>query len=286
MEFAVRKLAPNIGAEVTGLDLSQPFDDPTMARLRQVWLEHVVVVLPGQEIDDDQQIAFSRRIGELELINMSEVQLDGKPEIYCTTNIGDNGELLPKDHPVMQFNKGNMKWHSDSSFKTIPAMASLLRAIEVPPVGADTCFANMAAAYEAVSEEMKARIDGLVGIHSFHYSRRDIDNVVMDQDEVDLIPPVEHPVVRTHPETGLKALYVGAHTAGIVGMSDAEARPLIDGLIEFATGPDFSFTHKWHVGDIVWWDNRAAVHRGTEYEINTYRRRLHRTTVAGFCPVV
>jgi alpha-ketoglutarate-dependent taurine dioxygenase len=216
---------------------------------------------------------------------MAGVELDGKPEIYQATNIGADGRVLPKDHPLMQFNKGNMQWHSDSSFKKVPAMASLLRAIEVPDAGADTEFANLSAAYAALSEEMKQRIAGLVAVHDFNWSRRDIENVVMSGDEMDLIPPVQHKLVRTHPETGRKSLYLGSHAARIVDMDEAEGRRLLDELTEFATEPRFTYSHQWRPGDLVWWDNRCAVHRATRYDINSYRRRLHRTTIAGTGPV-
>ena len=133
MDFTVRKLTPNVGAEISGLDLRQPLDADTMAEVRKVWLDNVVVVFPEQALDDDQQIAFSRRVGELEMINMSALQLPGRPEIYAATNLDENDELMAPDHPVMQVNYDNRKWHSDSSFKRVPAMASLLHARIVPP---------------------------------------------------------------------------------------------------------------------------------------------------------
>jgi hypothetical protein len=174
MDFTVRKLTPNAGVEISGLDLRQPLDPDTMAEVRKVWLDNVVVVFPEQPIDDEQQIAFSRQVGKLELINMSALQMPGKPEIYRATNLDENDEFLPPDHPVMQVNHDNRKWHSDSSFKLVPAMASLLHARIVPPVGGDTAFANMAAAYEALSDDMKAKLEGLVAVHNFYWSRRDV----------------------------------------------------------------------------------------------------------------
>ena len=286
MQFTVRKLTSNVGAEISGLDLRQPLDSDTMAEVRKVWLDNVVVVFPDQPIDDEQQIAFSRQVGELELINMSALQLPGKPEIYAATNLDDNDEFMPPDHPVMQVNHDNRKWHSDSSFKRVPAMASLLHARIVPPVGGDTAYANMAAAYEALSDDLKAKLNGLMAVHNFYWSRRDVNVTAFTQEETMALPPVRHPVVRRHPETGRPALFVGSHTESIDGMEWDEGRELIDGLIEHATQPQFVYQHAWRVGDLVWWDNRAALHCGMPFDITRHKRRLHRTTVAGTGPTL
>lgn len=286
MEFTVRRLTPNVGAEISGLDLSRPLDPETMARVRKVWLENVVVVLPEQSIDDDQQIAFSRQVGELEMINMSALQLPGRPEIYAATNLNENDDFMAPDHPVMQVNHDNRKWHSDSSFKRVPAMASLLHARIVPPVGGDTAYANMAAAYEALSDDVKAKINGLVVVHNFYWSRRDVKVTAFTDAETMAIPPVRHPLVRRHPETGRQALFVGAHAESIEGMEWEEGRELIDSLNEHATQPRFVYQHAWRVGDLVWWDNRAALHRGMPFDISRYKRRMHRTTVAGSGPTL
>ena len=286
MDFTVRKLTPNVGAEISGLDLRQPLDPDTMAEVRKVWLDNVVVVFPEQPIDDEQQIAFSRQVGELELINMSALQLPGKPEIYAATNLDENDEFMPSDHPVMQVNHDNRKWHSDSSFKRVPAMASLLHARIVPPVGGDTAYANMAAAYDALSDDVKAKIDGLVGVHNFYWSRRDVNVTAFTEEETMAIPPVRHPVVRRHPETGRPALFVGSHTESVEGMDWEEGRELIDSLIQHATQPEFVYQHAWRVGDLVWWDNRAALHCGMPFDIGRHKRRMHRTTVAGTGPTL
>ena len=286
MQFTVRKLTPNVGAEISGLDLRQPLAPDTMAEVRKVWLDNVVVVFPDQPIDDEQQIAFSRQVGELELINMSALQLPGKPEIYAATDLDDNDDFMPPDHPVMRVNHDNRKWHSDSSFKRVPAMASLLHARIVPPAGGDTAYANMAAAYEALSDDMKAKLDGLVAVHNFYWSRRDVNVTAFTQEETMALPPVRHPVVRRHPETGRPALFVGSHTESIDGMEWDEGRELIAGLIEHATRPQFVYQHAWRVGDLVWWDNRAALHCGMPFDVTRHKRRLHRTTVAGTGPTL
>ena len=286
MEFTVRKLTASVGAEINGLDLRRLLDPDTMARVRQVWLENVVVVFPEQLLDDNQQIAFSRQVGELETISTAALQLPGRPEIFAATNLDEHDEIMAPDHPVMRVNDDNRKWHSDSSYKRVPAMASLLHARIVPPVGGDTAYANMAAAYEALSEDVKAKIDALVAVHNFHWSGRDVRAAAFTREETDRLPPVRHPVVRRHPETGRPALFVGSHTESIEGMEWQEGRELIDRLIEHATQPDFVYRHAWRPGDLVWWDNRAALHCGTPYDVTRHKRRLHRTTVAGTGPTL
>ena len=286
MEFTIRPLTANIGAEITGLDLRYPIDSTTMARLREVWLDHTILLISGQKIDDNQQIAFSRRIGKLELINMAALQLDGNPEIYTATNLDLNENILPLNNPLMQLNADNAKWHSDSSFKRVPSMASLLHARIVPPIGGKTGFANMVAAYDALDDIMKKRIDGLMGVHNFFWSRRNVNTIAFTDEETAAIPPVRHPVARVHPETGRKAIYVGSHTETIEGMKNDEARKLIDALITHATQKEFVYEHQWHVGDLILWDNRAVLHRGMGFDMQNHKRRMHRTTIAGITNTV
>lgn len=286
MDFTVTPLAPEIGAEIRDLDLRKPLDAETMARLRQVWLDHVIVLFPEQAIDDDQQIAFSRRIGDLELINMAALQMRGKPEIYRATNLDEDDRLMAAEHPIMQTNRDNQKWHTDSSFKRVPATASLLHARIVPEHGGETEFANMAAAYGALDRETKERIDGLVVVHNFFWSRRDVGQVAFTDEEKAALPPVRHPLARPHPETGRKAIYAGSHAERIEGMDWDEGRALIDRLNEHATQPRFTYRHSWRVGDMILWDNRAALHRGLAFDAAGQKRRLHRTTVAGAGPTL
>ncbi len=217
---------------------------------------------------------------------MSALQAPGKPEIYMATNLDDHNDIRSMDHPVNQVNRDNQKWHSDSSFKRIPAMASLLHARIVPETGGDTAFANMVAAYDDLPEPMKQRLDGLVAVHNFYWSRRDVKVTAFTEAEKNAIPPVRHPVVRRHPETERKALYVGSHTESIEGVAWDKGRELIDGLIAHATQPQYTYQHAWQVGDLVWWDNRAALHCGMPFDATRQKRRLHRTTVAGTGPTL
>ena len=286
MEFEVRPLAPKIGAEIRGLDLSKPLPDETMALVRKVWLDHVVAVFPEQDVDDDQHIEFSKQLGELELINMAALQMDGRPEIFEATNLDADDNIMMDEDPVLAINRGNQKWHSDSSFKTVPATASMLHAYIVPEEGGETEFANMVAAYDALDDETKQRCEGLVATHDFYWSRRDVNEQAFTQVERDAIPPVRHPLIRVHPETSRKAIYVGSHTREIEGWDFEESRVLIDSLIEHGTRAEFTYRHKWNAGDMVLWDNRSVMHRGTAFEDQKVKRRLHRTTIAGTGPTL
>lgn len=286
MDFKVRPLKKNIGAEITGVDLSRSLPDQTINEIREVWINHVVAVFPDQKVNDEQHIKFSKRLGKLEIINMSALQMKGKPEIYEATNLDDDNNIMLNDHPVMSINRGNQKWHSDSSFKQVPATASMLNAYIVPKEGGETEFANMAAAYRALDEETKKLCEGLVAIHDFYWSRRDIEEQAFTQKERDAIPPVRHPLIRTHPETGQKAIYVGSHAREIEGWDFNKSRNLIDMLINFSTQKQFTYQHKWNVGDMVLWDNRSAMHRGMAFDDQNAKRRLHRTTIAGTGPTL
>jgi alpha-ketoglutarate-dependent 2,4-dichlorophenoxyacetate dioxygenase len=286
MEFEVRPLTPKIGAEIRGLDLSEPLPDEIMAKVRKVWLDRVVAVFPEQDVDDDQHIEFSKQLGDLELINMAALQMDGRPEIFEATNLDANDNIMMDENPVLAINRGNQKWHSDSSFKTVPATASMLHAYIVPKEGGETEFANMAAAYDALEDETKQRCEGLIAIHDFYWSRRDVNEQAFTQEERDAIPPVRHPLIRVHPETGRKAIYVGSHTREIEGWDFEESRTLIDSLIEHGTRAEFTYRHEWNAGDMVLWDNRAVMHRGTAFEDQKVKRRLHRTTIAGTGPTL
>tara|TARA_Y100001934_G_scaffold69151_1_gene85821 strand:- start:50798 stop:51658 length:861 start_codon:yes stop_codon:yes gene_type:complete len=281
MDFEVRPLKPNIGVEIRGVDLSEPLSDETVAKIRKIWVDHVIAVFPNQKVNDDQHIEFSKRLGELEIINMSALQVKGRPEIYEATNLDADNNIMVDDHPVLTINRGNQKWHSDSSFKQVPAMASMLNAYIVPEKGGETEFANMAAAYDELDQTTKECCEGLIAIHDFYWSRRDINERAFTQQERDAIPPVRHPLIRTHPETGRKAIYVGSHTREIEGWDITKSRALIDKLIDHGTQAKFTYQHKWNVGDMVLWDNRSALHRGMAFDDQKVKRRLHRTTVAG-----
>lgn len=284
MGIAVRKLNPLFAAEVTGVDLSAPLGDELFAQIRDAFNEHAVLVLPDQKLDDEQQIAFSLRFGPLETsVRKDRKRRATRPEISEIANVDELGRLVDAGDERAIYNAGNQLWHSDSSFKRVPAMASLLSARELPPEGSETEFADMRAAWDALPEEKRRGLDGLVAEHSLVYSRGLIGYGQFSEAERAALPPVQQALVRTHPATGRKALYLGSHASHIIGWPVEEGRRLLRELLEFATQPQFVSRHTWRVWDLVMWDNRSVMHRARPFD-PSYRRVMHRTTVAGHGP--
>ncbi|MBI4637912.1 MAG: TauD/TfdA family dioxygenase [Candidatus Rokubacteria bacterium] len=288
MGILVKELGPGFGAEVRGLDLRMPLDDDTFAAVRDAFHRYAVLVLPGQALDDEQQIAFSLRFGPLET-SISTIRTDRKrrvarPEISDISNVDAESRLLDPADERARYNAGNQLWHSDSSFKRVPAMASLLSAREVPPEGGETEFADLRAAWDTLPEERRTALCGLVAEHSIIYSRSLIGYRDFAEEERNALPPVQQALVRTHPATGRRSLYLGSHASHIVGWPVEEGRRLLRELLEFATQPRFVYRHAWHVEDLVMWDNRCVLHRGRPWDESRYRRVMHRTTVAGEGP--
>ena len=244
--------------------------------------EHSVLLFRGQPLSDQEQIAFSQRFGALEsTIRSIASQARTLPEISNLTNVDAEERLIPRGDRRNLYNAGNQMWHSDSSFKRIPAMASLLSAREVPPEGGETQYASMRVAYDRLPEDRRRLLEGKVAIHSFTYSRGLIGDGLFEPEHAAQVPPVRQALVRTNPANGRKAFYVGSHACEIVGMPTVEARALIRELVAAATGPELVYTHRWQVGDLVIWDNRCMLHRGRPWDEGRYRRVMHRTTVAG-----
>jgi alpha-ketoglutarate-dependent 2,4-dichlorophenoxyacetate dioxygenase len=206
------------------------------------------------------------------------------PEISNLSNVDADDRLIPRGDKRNLFNAGNQMWHTDSSFKRVPAMASLLSAREVPPEGGETEFASMRVGYERLPDAMGQRLDGRVAIHSFVYSRGLVGDELLPPDHAAQVPPVPQALVRANPANGRKAFFVGSHACEIVGMPTAEARALLQELLEAATARESVYTHRWMPGDLVMWDNRCVLHRGRPWDESRYRRVMHRTTVAGDGP--
>jgi alpha-ketoglutarate-dependent 2,4-dichlorophenoxyacetate dioxygenase len=278
----VRPLHPLFVGEVTGIDCSEPMSREDFRTIWDAFNEHQVLVFRGQRFDDESQIAFSRLFNELETM-IAHPGNDWNPgHISVMTNLGRDGNRLPADHPAMMHRARNEEWHSDSSFKPVPALASLLSARIVPPVGGNTDFASARAAYAALPESRKAALEGLVALHRMTYRDMANDSGYRDEDKQRHV--VTHPVVRTNPANGRKALYVGSHAQEIIGMSPSEGAALLDELTAFATQPQFVYSHHWQDGDAVMWDNRCTLHRATTFDRTKYKRKLHRTTIAGKTP--
>lgn len=265
-----------LGAEVKGLDLRKPISDAVFDEVLDAFNRHHVLCFRGQDLDEESFITFSRRFGELQKHVLSQWLRDDYPEIYILSNYDAGGSGKPTGG-----DKVARVWHSDLSFAKVPALATLLYAVEVPSEGGNTEFANMLDAYDALDEEAKERLGKLRTIQDLQVSHNRIKQKPLTEEQIKAAPPVDHPVVRTHTPTGRKGLYMGfGHTKGIVGMSDEEGLALVNELVEFSTQPRFVYSHKWHKGDVVIWDNRCTMHRGTPYD-DSERRRMLRTTVKG-----
>ncbi len=287
MALTVKGIDGAFAGIINGIDIARPLSDADFARVREAFHQHAVLVFPGQDIDDAAQIRFSRRFGPLETsIRYGRPGGAGRPEISNLTNVDDDGELYDLDDWRARYHVGNQMWHSDSSFKPVPADASVLSARAVPPEGGETEFADMRAAFETLPQAKQRRLDGLVAEHSLVYSRRLISGDIFDADEKAELPPVQQVVVRSHPETGRKALFIGAHASHIVGWPIDEGRALLAELLEGATQPRFVYRHVWQAKDLILWDNRCVLHRGRPWPADTYPRVMRRTTVAGPGPTV
>ena len=268
--------------EVLDLDLSRPLDDPGFERLHRAWLAHHVLVFRDQRITPGQQVSFSRRFGPLQIHVLRNFQLPGHPEVLIVSNIIEDGR------PIGLGDAGAY-WHSDLSYKTRPSMGSLLHAQELPAEGGDTLFADQHAAWEALPDALKRTIAPLRAEHSYlaHYEdlrARNPFRPKLTPAQIDEVRPVAQPVVRTHPETGRKALFVNEHfTTRIIGWPEDESRALLDELFRHATDERFVYRHRWAPHDLVLWDNRSVQHLavGTPARL---RRKLYRTTIEGDVP--
>jgi alpha-ketoglutarate-dependent taurine dioxygenase len=269
--------------ECIGVDLSRPLDAETRSAIRSAFLDYQLLAFRGQALDKPAQLRFTEYFGPLELPVNRDYLGGDYPALHVVTNLDASGNLMARK---VLANPGNYFWHSDASYMQVPAMATLLYAIQVPPKGGDTLFANLYHAYEALPEATKARIDGLRAIHSWEQSRRNSGSRPATEEEKRNAPPVSHPLVRTHPETGRKALYLGNHTSHIEGMPVDEGRALLAELLAHATQERFVYRHRWRPGDLVMWDNRCLVHCASDdFDFTAHPRVLHRTVLKGTVPV-
>ncbi|NRF66948.1 TauD/TfdA family dioxygenase [Aquincola sp. S2] len=277
----IRPLSDRTGAEVLDLDLGPPLPDHVFAELRAAFHHHQLLRFPDQHIDETQQIAFSRRFGELQVHVLDQYRHPQHPEIYVLSNVDAASGRTIGRHP----DKGTLTWHSDLSFQRRPALATILYGIETPAVGGETQFADMAAAYEALDDAMKRRIAGLRTVHDLDRSRRRMGEPPMTAAQRLQTPPIEHPLVRTHPDTGRKVLYLSRHVSHIAGLPADQSETLIEQLMAHATQPRFVFSYRWRPRDVLMWDNRSTIHRATSYDTSAERRVIHRTVVIGEVPI-
>jgi alpha-ketoglutarate-dependent 2,4-dichlorophenoxyacetate dioxygenase len=289
MALTIRKLHPLFVGEVTGVDLTRPLGSMEAAAIEAAMDEYAVLVFPKQDITDEQQLAFARNFGEREESRGGTV---AKPEdarltpgLADVSNLGKDGKPLPRDNRVHLFNLGNCLWHSDSSFRPIPAKFSLLSARVVNPNGGNTEFADMRAAYDALDGETRNEIEDMICEHSLMTSRGALGFLDYTEEEKAMFKPVLQRLVRTHPVHGRKSLYLSSHAGAIQGMTVPEARVLLRDLNEHATQPQFVYVHKWTLHDLVMWDNRQTMHRVRRYD-QSQPRDMRRATVAGTAPTV
>jgi taurine dioxygenase len=284
--ITVRKLHPLIGAAVTGIDLRQPMDQATYDAVHGAWMEHLVLVFPDQPITDEEHVAFTRYFGEPEIFHQSIIKSRRMREIFRVSNVDDDGVLMTPDNPTVKQVSLAQLWHTDSSYRTEPCMGSLLHGVEISRTGGITQFTNMYAVYDELPERLKAAVENRKAVHDFTNLHRLRELRPMTQAEKDAVPPIWHPMVRRHPVTGRKSLFISPiYNNAVEGMNDAEAAALINELTAFAEQPRFVYGHQWEPHDIVMWDNRCTMHAVTPHD-PTERRVMHRTTIVDTAPVL
>jgi alpha-ketoglutarate-dependent 2,4-dichlorophenoxyacetate dioxygenase len=282
MAATVYPVTPSFVAEVGDVDLSRPIESDDFLAIKEAFAKYAVLIFPDQHLSPDQHLDFARWFGPLETsiaVYRSDAPLRLRKEFADVSNLNHNDELWGKESRLRLFQLGNRLWHTDSSFKRQPALASLLYARSIPSVGGHTEFADERAAYDALPEDMKRRLASLVAEHSIFNSRARLGFSNFSDEERQQMPPVPQVMVRTIPQSGRKSLYLASHAGRILGMPDHEGRALIDQLVAHATQRQFVYTHRWRVNDLVIWDNRCTMHRGTEFDDLRWKRDVQRATV-------
>jgi alpha-ketoglutarate-dependent 2,4-dichlorophenoxyacetate dioxygenase len=282
MAITVYPVTPSFAAEIGDVDLARPIDSTDLQAIKDAFTQYAVLIFPDQHLSQDQHLDFARYFGSLETtiaVYRKDAPLRLRKEFADVSNLNHDSEVWGKESRNRLFQLGNRLWHTDSSFKRLPARASLLYARSIPPVGGHTEFADERAAYDALPEETKRRLHRLVAEHSIFNSRARLGFTNFSDDERQGMPPVPQVVVRTLPESGRKSLYLASHAGRIFGMPEHEGRALIDQLVAHATQRQFVYTHRWRVNDLVMWDNRCTMHRGTEFDDLRWKRDVQRATV-------
>jgi alpha-ketoglutarate-dependent taurine dioxygenase len=284
--LTVRKLAPALGAEVRGIDMRQPLDPKTFHELHDIWMEHLVLVFPEQHITDAEHVSFTRNFGEPEIFHQKIIRSERVKEIFRVSNVDENGVLMPPDHPVAQQVALAQSWHTDSSYRTIPCTGALLHGVEVSRTGGETQFTNMYLAYEALPDSLKRQIEGRKARHNFAYLHTQANLKPLTEEERAAMPAIWQPMVRKHPVSGRKSLYISPiYNDAVEGLSSEEAFQLIAELTRIAEDPGFVYTHRWEPDDVLMWDNRCTMHQVTPFDPRE-RRVMHRTTIVGTEPVL
>jgi len=281
MAISVKEIQEGFGAEVSGVDLAKPLSREEAETIEAAIAKFGVLVFHDQPLTDEKQIEFSKNFGNIENKKGGNIRTEERanPLINDVSNLDNKNQPFDRTDRRRYFNLGNHLWHSDSSFRAVPAKYSLLSARSIPNEGGNTEFADMRAAYDALDDKMKAKVEDLICEHSQIYSRGKLGFTFNDE-EIQLMKPVRQSMVRTHPVSGRKSLYLSSHAGTIIGWPDPEARLFLINLNEFATERRFVYAHEWRVNDLVMWDNRVTMHRARDFD-ETQARDMRRTTVAG-----
>ncbi len=287
--ITLRQIGPCFAAEMEGLDLTRPLSPEQVAAVHAGMNEYAVLVFHDQKLDDEQQLAFSRSLGELEHAIGTSLRAPDEYRLPTTfadvSNLDKDNQVFAREDRRRLFALGNRLWHSDSSFKVVPAKYSILHARSIPSKGGNTEFADMRSAYDALDDETRAEVEDLTCEHSQLFSRQQLGFTDFTEEERERFKPVRQRLVRIHPSTGRKSLYLSSHAGGIVGWPVPEARAFLRDLVEHATQRQFVYTHTWRVGDVVMWDNRRTMHRARPFPAHE-PRDMRRTTLVGDGPTV
>jgi alpha-ketoglutarate-dependent 2,4-dichlorophenoxyacetate dioxygenase len=283
MAITVCPVTASFAAEIGGVDLSGALEPADLAAIKDAFTRYAVLIFADQRVSQDQHLDFAKTFGPLETtiaLFRKDAKLRVRKEFADVSNLDPDNKVWGENSRRRMFELGNRLWHTDSSFKRLPARASLLYARSIPPIGGHTEFADERAAYDALPENMKRRLHGLVAEHSIFNSRARLGFTEFSDEERQGMPPVPQALVRTIPESGRTSLYLASHAGRIFGMPEPDGRALIDQLIAYATQRQFVYTHRWRVHDLVIWDNRCTMHRGTEFDDLRWKRDMQRATVS------
>jgi alpha-ketoglutarate-dependent 2,4-dichlorophenoxyacetate dioxygenase len=280
LPFEIRPLSPHLGAELEGVQLARGISDAVFAGIHAAFLRHQVLLFEPQDVPPGTQVAFARRFGEVQVHVMNQYHAGGYPELYRLSNLDENGRPTGR-HP----DKGTLAWHTDGSWSHVTGQATIIYGEVVPKVGGETHFCDMYGAYERLSPAWKERIANLRAVHNLDFSRnRRHGEDPMTEAQKRERPPVDHPIVRTHPETGRRCVYLGDHAEYIVGMPYDQGRALIEELNALIVHPDLTYEHSWTQGELLVWDNRCVLHRATAFDMAREGRVVRRCTVLGEVP--
>jgi len=287
MPITVQPVTPQFAAEVGDVDLGRPLSADDIAAIKAAFTRYAVLVFPDQTFSDGSHLEFARHFGPLET-SVFAIRKDHKMRLDANMadvgNLDADNNILPLNDRIRLYQLGNRLWHTDSSFKRLPAYCSILHGRSIPPIGGHTEFADLRAAYDALPEATKRRIAGLVAEHSLLTSRARLGFSDFDETERTAFEPVPQVIVRRLQDSGRMSLYLASHAGAIRGMAKHEAEKLLKELIDHATQRQFVYTHRWRVNDLVMWDDRCTMHRGLEFDDQRYKRDMRRATVSDVAP--